>query len=96
MGSHDGPFLGGAAFSPASRIRARAWRFGEAECIDASFLIAASALWISARSLFDLMGCLPRRPRHPFGLPKPGLAAWEQGFDGLSPSWREEKASEGC
>lgn len=34
---HDGRFLAWAAFSPASRIRARAWSFGESERIDAEF-----------------------------------------------------------
>lgn len=34
---HDGRFLGWAAFSPASRIRARVWSFVEAERIDAAF-----------------------------------------------------------
>jgi 23S rRNA (cytosine1962-C5)-methyltransferase len=36
--AHDGRFLAWAAVSPASKIRARAWSFGEAERIDASFL----------------------------------------------------------
>jgi 23S rRNA (cytosine1962-C5)-methyltransferase len=35
--SHDGRFLAWAAFSPASRMRARAWSFDEAERIDAAF-----------------------------------------------------------
>lgn len=34
---HDGRFLAWAAFSPASRIRARAWSFDETERIDAAF-----------------------------------------------------------
>ncbi len=36
--SHDGRFLAWAAFSPASRIRARCWSFDEAQRIDAAFL----------------------------------------------------------
>lgn len=35
--SHDGRFLAWAAFSPASKIRARAWSFDEAERIEPSF-----------------------------------------------------------
>ena len=35
---HDGRFLAWAAFSPASKIRARAWSFEEGERIDAAFL----------------------------------------------------------
>jgi 23S rRNA (cytosine1962-C5)-methyltransferase len=34
---HDGRFLAWAAFSPASRIRARAWSFEESDRIDAAF-----------------------------------------------------------
>jgi 23S rRNA (cytosine1962-C5)-methyltransferase len=36
--SHDGQFLAWAAFSPASRMRARAWSFDETDRIDAVFL----------------------------------------------------------
>jgi 23S rRNA (cytosine1962-C5)-methyltransferase len=35
--AHDGRFLAWAAFSPASKIRARAWSFEEADRIDAAF-----------------------------------------------------------
>ena len=35
---HDGRFLAWAAFSPASKIRARAWSFEEGDRIDAAFL----------------------------------------------------------
>jgi len=52
--SHAGQFLGWAAFSPASKIRARVWSFNEAQRIDASFFIARIAQAISARSLFDI------------------------------------------
>ncbi|MEO7159137.1 MAG: class I SAM-dependent methyltransferase [Polaromonas sp.] len=52
--SHAGQFLGWAAFSPSSKIRARVWSFNEAQCIDASFFIARIAQAISARSLFDI------------------------------------------
>ncbi len=37
--SHDGDFLAWAAFSPASRIRARCWSFDLADRIDAAFLV---------------------------------------------------------
>ena len=52
--SHAGQFLGWAAFSPTSKIRARVWSFNEAQVIDASFFIARIAQAISARSLFDI------------------------------------------
>ena len=52
--SHDGQFLAWAAFSPQSRIRARAWSFDEKQRIDAPFLIAACARSISARGRFDI------------------------------------------
>lgn len=37
---HDGKFLGWAAFSPSSRIRARMWSFVETDRIDAAFFQA--------------------------------------------------------
>ena len=52
--SHDGQFLGCAAYSPQSKIRARVWSFDEAQRIDDSFFIAACARAIEARSLFDI------------------------------------------
>ncbi|MDP1742887.1 MAG: class I SAM-dependent methyltransferase [Polaromonas sp.] len=52
--SHEGRFLAWAAFSPASKIRARAWSFDEAERIDAAFFIARIASAIRARGLFDI------------------------------------------
>ena len=52
--SHEGNFLAWAAFSPASRIRARVWSFNEAERIDASFFIARIAAAVGARGLFDI------------------------------------------
>ena len=52
--SHEGHFLGWAAFSPSSRIRARVWSFDEAEQIDASFFIGRIATAIRARALFDI------------------------------------------
>ena len=51
---HDGRFLGWAAFSPTSKIRARVWSFDENERIDASFFIARIAIAVKARSLFDI------------------------------------------
>lgn len=52
--SHEGQFLGWAAFSPSSKIRARVWSFDEAERIDASFFIARLAQAIRARGRFDI------------------------------------------
>jgi 23S rRNA (cytosine1962-C5)-methyltransferase len=52
--SHDGQFLGWAAYSPQSKIRARVWSFDEAQRIDATFLGASCARAISARGLFDI------------------------------------------
>ena len=52
--SHDGQFLGWAAYSPQSKIRARVWSFDEAQRIDASFFIAACERSIRARSLFNI------------------------------------------
>jgi 23S rRNA (cytosine1962-C5)-methyltransferase len=52
--SHDGKFLAWAAFSPSSKIRARAWSFDEAQRIDTPFFIAACAYSIKARGLFDI------------------------------------------
>lgn len=51
---HDGQFLGWAAFSPSSKIRARVWSFVEAERIGASFFVARIAQAIRARSRFDI------------------------------------------
>lgn len=52
--SHDGKFLAWAAFSPQSRIRARAWSFDEAQRIEAAFFAAACARAIRARSRFEI------------------------------------------
>jgi 23S rRNA (cytosine1962-C5)-methyltransferase len=52
--SADGQFLAWAAFSPASKIRARVWSFDEAQRIDAQFLIAACASSVRARARFDI------------------------------------------
>jgi 23S rRNA (cytosine1962-C5)-methyltransferase len=52
--SHSGQFLGWAAFSPTSKIRARVWSFTEAQRIDAAFFAARIAQAISARSRFDI------------------------------------------
>lgn len=52
--SHDGKFLAWAAFSPHSRIRARAWSFDEAQRIDAAFVAAACARAIRVRSRFEI------------------------------------------
>ncbi len=52
--SHDGRFLAWAAFSPASRIRVRAWSFDEAQRIDASFFDATIRRAIAARTRFAI------------------------------------------
>lgn len=52
--SHEGQFLAWAAFSPASKIRARVWSFDEAQRIDTPFLIAACAYSVRARARFDI------------------------------------------
>jgi 23S rRNA (cytosine1962-C5)-methyltransferase len=51
---HDGRFLGWAAFSPNSKIRARVWSFVETERIDASFFVARIAKAVRARGRFDI------------------------------------------
>ena len=51
---HDGQFLGWAAFSPSSKIRARIWSFDEAQRIDAAFFSRTIALALQARSRFDI------------------------------------------
>ena len=52
--SHTGEFLAWAAYSPQSKIRARAWSFDPAQRIDAAFFSDACARAIAARSRFDL------------------------------------------
>jgi 23S rRNA (cytosine1962-C5)-methyltransferase len=52
--SDTGAFLGWAAFSPTSKIRARIWSFDEAQRIDADFFAAQIARAIAARSRFDI------------------------------------------
>jgi 23S rRNA (cytosine1962-C5)-methyltransferase len=52
--SATGQFLCWAAFSPESKIRARAWSFDENQRIDAPFFIAAVARSVRARGRFDL------------------------------------------
>jgi 23S rRNA (cytosine1962-C5)-methyltransferase len=52
--SHDGQFLAWAAFSPSSKIRARAWSFVEADRIGAAHFIAACASSVKARARFDI------------------------------------------
>ena len=48
--SAEGRFLGWAAFSPKSRIRARVWSFDESERIDAAFFARRIARAVAARS----------------------------------------------
>ena len=52
--SAEGRFLAWAAFSPTSKIRARAWSFDEAERIDSAFLNRRVAAAILARNRFDI------------------------------------------
>ena len=52
--SHAGEFLAWAAFSPASKIRARAWSFDPAQRIDNVLMSAKVATAIQARSRFDI------------------------------------------
>jgi len=52
--SAEGRFLAWAAFSPTSKIRARAWSFDEAERIDTAFLNRRVAAAVLARSRFDI------------------------------------------
>lgn len=52
--SHDGAFLAWAAFSPVSKIRARAWSFDEKQRIDAAFFAARCASAAAARRLFAI------------------------------------------
>ena len=47
--SHEGQFLAWAAYSPASRIRARAWSFVEGERIDPAFFHARLAQAVGLR-----------------------------------------------
>ena len=47
--SAAGQFLGWAAFSPSSRIRARVWSFDEGQRIDARFIEARIAAAVAAR-----------------------------------------------
>lgn len=51
--SADGQFLGWAAFSPHSRIRARVWSFDEARRIDANFMQERIAQAVAARQWWD-------------------------------------------
>jgi 23S rRNA (cytosine1962-C5)-methyltransferase len=54
--SHDGRFLAWAAFSPASRMRARAWSFEEGERIGAEFFAARCAAAVAFRQRLPLSG----------------------------------------
>ena len=51
---HAGEYLGWAAFSPSSKIRARVWSFDQAQRIDASFFAARIAGAVKARARFDI------------------------------------------
>lgn len=52
--SHEGQFLAWAAFSPASKIRARAWSFDANQRIDAAFFTDTLRRAIAARSRFAI------------------------------------------
>ena len=52
--SHAGQFLGWAAFSPQSKIRARIWSFDETARIDEAFFSARCTRAIHARARFDI------------------------------------------
>jgi 23S rRNA (cytosine1962-C5)-methyltransferase len=52
--SSAGAFLGWAAFSPSSKIRARVWSFDEKQRIDAAFFVAAITASVRARARFDI------------------------------------------
>ena len=52
--SHAGQFLAWAAYSPTSKIRARAWSFNPDQRIDAAFFVAAVGRAVSARTLFGI------------------------------------------
>jgi len=52
--SAKGDFLAWAAFSPSSKIRARAWSFDDQQRINATFLRALVANSIRARARFDV------------------------------------------
>jgi 23S rRNA (cytosine1962-C5)-methyltransferase len=50
----DGRFLAWAAFSPHSKIRARAWSFDEQQRIDGAFMASRVASAVAARERFEL------------------------------------------
>jgi 23S rRNA (cytosine1962-C5)-methyltransferase len=52
--SSTGEFLAWAAFSPQSKIRARAWSFDEKQRIDAAFIAGLCERAVQARALFDI------------------------------------------
>jgi 23S rRNA (cytosine1962-C5)-methyltransferase len=52
--SDTGQFLGWAAYSPTSKIRARIWSFNETEWIDAVFFKKQITAAVHARTLFDI------------------------------------------
>jgi 23S rRNA (cytosine1962-C5)-methyltransferase len=52
--SATGQFLGWAAFSPSSRIKARVWSFDEGQRIDAGFIGSQIAKAVAARQYFDI------------------------------------------
>lgn len=52
--AEDGRFLAWAAFSPHSKIRARAWSFDEQQRIDAAFMALRVSSAVAARERFEL------------------------------------------
>lgn len=52
--SHAGQFLAWAAYSPTSKIRARAWSFNPEQRIDAAFFVVAIDRAVSARAFLGI------------------------------------------
>ncbi len=52
--SHEGQFLGWAAYSPASRIRARVWSFDEGQRIDKAFFESRVRQAVAMRGRLDI------------------------------------------
>ena len=52
--SHEGQFLAWAAFSPQSKIRARAWSFDQSQRIDAAFFAGRVRQAVRARALMGI------------------------------------------
>ncbi|TDR77880.1 class I SAM-dependent rRNA methyltransferase [Paludibacterium purpuratum] len=75
--AHDGRFLGHAAYSPASQIRARLWSVDEQETIDDAFLVRRLQQAIAARAALSPEG--GRRLVHGESDGLPGLVVDQYG-----------------